>query len=101
MKFVLDFPYKKIKKQSRKGGGRLDRKRYFETCYASQGRQKKNVKKIQLKYYKSYKNMFIQLLHLFTFTPILIQYAPFGGRNEWIGPVTLRIYDAKRCNNPF
>lgn len=45
MKFVLDFPYKKIKKQSRKGGGRLDRKRYFETCYVSQGRQKKNVKK--------------------------------------------------------
>ena len=31
------------------------------------------------------------------FTPILIQYAPFGGRNDWIGPVTFRIFDAKRC----
>jgi hypothetical protein len=30
-------------------------------------------------------------------TPFLIQYALFRGRNDWIGTVTLRIFDAKRC----
>ena len=35
------------------------------------------------------------------FTPILIQYAPSRGRNEWIGPVTLRIFDAKRCRKYY
>ena len=36
-------------------------------------------------------------IHLSPFTPILIQYARVAGRNEWIGTVTLRIFDAKRC----
>jgi len=30
--------------------------------YVNQGRQKKDVNEIQLKYYKNYRNMFIQLL---------------------------------------
>ena len=33
------------------------------------------------------------------FPPILNQYAPEGGRNEWIGTVTLRIEDAQRCQS--
>ena len=31
-------------------------------------------------------------LHQFSFNM-----PPLGDRNEWIGPVTLRIFDAKKC----
>ena len=42
--------------------------------------------------------LFTTVLYVFSpFTPILIQYARVAGRNEWIGTVTLRIVDAKRC----
>lgn len=51
MKFILDFPYKKIRKQSRKGGGHLDRKLYFEICYAlcDPGSSKEECKKNTVK----------------------------------------------------
>jgi hypothetical protein len=53
-----------------------------------------SIKKVQ----ERYKSQLINKdLKIENYTPILIQYAPFGGRNEWFGPVTLRIYDAKRC----
>lgn len=32
------------------------------------------------------------------FTPILIQYVRVASRNEWIGTVTLRVFDAKMYN---
>jgi hypothetical protein len=33
MKIILDFPYKKIKKQSKKGGAHLHRKKYLKICH--------------------------------------------------------------------
>jgi hypothetical protein len=33
MKIILDFPYKKIKKRSKKGGAHLHRKKYLKTCH--------------------------------------------------------------------
>ena len=39
------------------------------------------------------------IIYSVSFTLILIQYARVAGRNEWIGTVTLRIFDAKRCKN--
>ena len=33
MKIILDFPYKKIKKKSKKGGAHLHRKKYLKTCH--------------------------------------------------------------------